>query len=232
MKKNDSRIIIAVVIFFLAFTTISVVLPCEKNLIFWLSYLFAVVAITTQPLFWRKTINGENARSRFYGFPIVKIGIVYLIAQLPTSVSFMMFSFKAPVWGIVIPSMIIMGTVFIGLIAADAVKEEIERQDAVLVRNTDCMSRLRRKMAVVLKQSMGNDFYNEIKLVEENLRYSDPVTSDATAELENSLEMMISALEQLVMTKEKDTIEQQCREILNKLEERNQICKENKARQY
>lgn len=230
MKKNDVRMLMIIAISLVVFSIISFVLPAEKNIIFWLSYIFAVIAILSQPLFWRGTINGENVKSRFYGFPIVKIGIAYLIAQLPTSVSFILYSRIAPVWGVVVPSLIVMGTVFIGLIAAEAVKEEIEQQDDRVVRITNNMSSVRAKMMVLSQKASSMSVYKEVQQLEEKIRYSDPVSGVETEPMEQCILEMIEELGQLIIDKKEEKVKEKCEMILMKLEERNLICKTSKAR--
>lgn len=89
--------------------------------------------------FARKT----DAKSRFYGFPIAKIGAIYGIAQLVVGLVFMALSAWIPTWMAVLVSAILLGAAVIGLVSADAVTDEIDVQDEKLKKNVTFMRDLR-----------------------------------------------------------------------------------------
>ena len=72
--------ILSFVILLIVFSVITFVLPFKKNTLFWLSYAFGVFAILFQLYVLMKAFHGtESVRSRFYGFPIAKVGLIYMV---------------------------------------------------------------------------------------------------------------------------------------------------------
>lgn len=84
-------------------------MPFAKNGVFWLAYVFGVIAIAAQIYVYPKAFEGESARSKFYGFPIAKLSTIYLIVQLILSILCMAISKVLPTW---------VPVVFIVLLAA------------------------------------------------------------------------------------------------------------------
>ena len=90
MTKNKTRFFIVLAILFAVFTVIAIALPLTKTAAFWISYVFAVIALAVQIYAYPKAFAGESVKSKFYGFPIARITTVYLIAQLALSLIFML----------------------------------------------------------------------------------------------------------------------------------------------
>ena len=87
MSKNLMRFYISLGIIFVVFTVISFVLPFERNSVFWIAYLFGVLSIGVQAYIMPHAFQqGSSVKSKFYGFPIARVGAIYLAAQLVVSV--------------------------------------------------------------------------------------------------------------------------------------------------
>lgn len=75
--------------------------PFHKNPVFFLSWLFTLAAIVAQAYVARTAFyQGEGVKSKFYGWPIATIGVMYLAAQLVLGLVFMAMGFAVtvPVW--------------------------------------------------------------------------------------------------------------------------------------
>ena len=87
MKKRSGYLILGII--FAVFTVVAFVAPFTKSAVFWISYLFGLVALIFQIPLWNKALNGETLKSKFLGFPVLHIGVVYLIIQLIVSIIMM-----------------------------------------------------------------------------------------------------------------------------------------------
>ena len=90
MKKDMIRTGIALGILLVLYHLLAFMIPFGKTAAFWISYgftlaAFAVVLASVYIAFLRK----GDAKSRFYGFPIARIGIIYGAAQLVVGFLFM-----------------------------------------------------------------------------------------------------------------------------------------------
>lgn len=59
--------------------------------------MFGVVAIAVQLYVLHTAFaKGESVKSKFYGFPVANVGIVYMLAQLAFGILMMIFAAKIP----------------------------------------------------------------------------------------------------------------------------------------
>ena len=87
MKKNAARGMIVVIAALAVFAVMAFAIPFAHTAVFWVAFGFGVASILFQIYIFRLAQTaGGDAQSRFYGFPIARVGVIYLIAQLIASV--------------------------------------------------------------------------------------------------------------------------------------------------
>lgn len=68
---------------FIVLSVIMFVIPIERTTAFWIAYGFTVVAFGMQIALWKAALGREKTmKSKFLGFPLVHIGICYLLLQV------------------------------------------------------------------------------------------------------------------------------------------------------
>lgn len=231
MKKIKKSAIIIDLIIFVLFSCVTLIPPIEKNVVFWVSYLFGTGAILVQIFVIHTAFyKYENLTSKFYGFPIAKIGFSYMCLQLILSFVFMIVSslIGIAVW---IPCMIyvvIAGVYAIAFITDDEVRTEIVNQDKNFETSTQCMQSLRSIVYPLANQIDDEECSMTLKKLAEEFRYSDPVSNDAIKEIENDLTIMVNELQGVVTEGDKDVVKELSKRITITLTERNRLCKINK----
>ena len=86
MGKNEIRGYIVDAILLIVFSVIAFAAPFAKTGVFWMAYLFGVIAIAYQIYVFQISFNqGDDVKSKFYGFPIARVGVIYLAVQLVLS---------------------------------------------------------------------------------------------------------------------------------------------------
>lgn len=76
---------------FIVLSVILFVIPIERTTAFWIAYGFTVVAFGIQIVLWKTALGREKTmKSKFLGFPLVHIGIWYLLLQVVVT-SFLSF---------------------------------------------------------------------------------------------------------------------------------------------
>ncbi len=231
MNKNSGRTLAGIVLLLAAFSVITFILPIEKNTVYWTAYGFAVLAILVQIVVLRSAFGkGEGARSKFYGFPIAKIGITYLVIQIILSIVFMAISRIAPQWVVVITSLLIFIIAAAGFIATDATRDEIVRQDEKLQSDVSCITTLRSIVYPLASRCKDADAVKALKDLADEFRYSDPVSSDSLRSIESELEGLVDKLQGMVSDGKEEAIPGACHEISGVLSERNRLCKLNKGK--
>lgn len=229
LKAHEKRALVVLGILFVAYTIVIFALPFKMNGVFWLSYLFAIISIAVQGYaLYAGFVKGDRQRSKLYGFPIARIGSVYMIAQLVLSLIFMALTVILPPWVAIIISVIMLAAAEIGLITTDAMREEIERQDTVLKKDVALMRNLQSKARSIASQCDDEDIAPELLKFAEDMQYSDPVTNDNLTEIEADLSALIDEMQKAVVEADYCAASDLCKKATAVLNEINRLCKLNK----
>lgn len=209
---------------------IAFLIPFVHTATFWVSFLFTLVAFgVVGASCYIAFIKNPDAKSRFYGFPIARIGVIYGMVQLIAGLLFMALAAWVPVWVAILVYAIALGAVVIGLISAEAVVEEIQIQDKKLKKDVTLMRGLQSKVNQMAAQCDNPDAAAAVKQFAEEMRYSDPVSNEALSEIEADLSAAVDELQAAIVDGDSNAVKQLCRKASAVLAERNRLCKLNKA---
>ena len=232
MSKNRTRLYLSIFILFALFSVIAFAVPFERNTVFWMSYIFAVVALAAQLVVQPRALDldGHDVRSKFYGFPLSRIATAYLVVQLVLSLVFMLLCkyMEIKTWVPLVAYVLILGISAIGFIAADAMKDEVVRQDTVHKANVGAMRALQSKAVFVASQCEDAETKKALNALSEALRFSDPVSNAATADIEENLTGLLEELGSAVLDKDYASAKTLCAKASTLLADRNRMCRLNK----
>lgn len=229
MSKTKLRTGIVLAVVFVVFTVAAFAIPFRKTGVFWLSYVFGVVAIAAQIYVLQVAFTGQKSlRSKFYGFPIARVGVVYLVVQLVLSLVCMALAAILPIWAVVLADVVVLGAAAVGFVATDAMREEIQRQDTVLKKDVSAMRAMQSMSRSLVSQCGDPSLRAELEKLSEALRYSDPVSSDALVEIEAELKGLLDEAQKAIVEQEYEAAGTLCRQAMGVLNERNRLCKLNK----
>lgn len=230
MKKDTIRAGIGLGVLLVLYILIAFLIPFVHTALFWVSFVFTLIAFgVVGAAFYIAFIKNPDAKSRFYGFPIAKIGVMYGAAQLLAGLIFMALGLWIPVWAAVLVYAIALGAAVIGLISAEAVAEQIHVQDSKLKKDVTLMRSLQSKLNQMAAQCDNPDATAEVKRFAEEMRYSDPVSSEALADIERDLTAAVEELQSAIVDGDSAATKQLCRKASGILVERNRLCKLNKS---
>lgn len=229
MSKNGARGYIVLLIILLFFSIVAFVPPFSMTAAFWIAYVFAVIAIAFQIYVFKISFSGEgNAKSKFYGFPIAKVGVVYLIVQLTISLVEICLAAILPAWVVVIVNIVPIAFAIVGCVAAEAMRDEIVRQDVVLKKDVSNMRGLQSLSVSLVGQCTDTDLKVTIQKLADDFKYSDPVSSEQTKAIESELETQMKELQRAVIDNDVESSKVLCVNLTNSLAERNRVCALNK----
>ena len=225
MKKHTLRGIIVLAVLLVLYLLVAFLVPFAHTAAFWVSFAFTLIAFAVVSVsIYIAFIKKPDAKSRFYGFPIARIGVIYGAVQLVAGVVVMALAAIVPAWAAALGYAIALGVAVIGLVSADAVVEEIHVQDAKLKKDVTLMRGLQSKVNQLPAQWDNA----ALRTLAEEFRYSDPVSSEALAEAEADLSAAVDELQAAFVDGDKDAAAQLCRKASALLAERNRLCKLNK----
>ena len=233
MKKNVMRWWIVLGIVVVVYNVLAFALPFPKTAVFAVCYLFSMIAILAQIYVIRTAFClGEGVKSKFYGFPIARLGVIYLAVQIILGFLFMTLDLvlPIPVWLPLVLFVVLLGAAAVGFVAADAMRDEIVRQEA---KQENRISRMREFQASARTLTSLNKAPGAARPLEdlaESLRFSDPVSSEVLAALEDQLAGCLRELQAAVSRQDTEQITLLCQKANQVLAERNQLCKLSKGK--
>ena len=226
MKKDMIRWGIGLGVLLVLYILIAFLIPFVHTATFWVSFVFTLIAFAVVAAsIYVAFIKNPDAKSRFYGFPIAKISVLYGAVQLLAGILFMALAAIVPAWVAVLVYAIALGAAVIGLISVETVVEEIHIQDAKLKKNVSLMRSLQSKVNQIAAQSENA----EIKALADEFRYSDPVSNAAIADAEADLAAAVDELQSAYVDGDSEAVAKLCRKASALLAERNRLCKLNKT---
>lgn len=226
MKKSTARLGICLGIMFVVYILVAFLIPFAHTDSFWTAFLFTIIAFATVAVsLYMGFVKHPDIKSKFYGFPVVKIGMIYGIAQLIFGLLCMALGRWIPAWAAAVVSVVGLGIALVGMIGADAVADEIKEQDVQLKKNVSRMRGLQSRVNSLVSLCEASDVNKAMKELAEELRYSDPVSTDAASEAEAALIECIFELENTVGRGEFDSVIALIAKTKIALKERNELCK-------
>ena len=230
MKKNAIRWWIVLGVVLVVYHVLVFALPFPKTSVFVLSYLFSLAAILAQIYVIRTAFyQGEGVKSKFYGFPIAKIGVVYLVLQLILGFVFMALGLISPIWLPLVLYVLLLGAAAVGFVAADAVREEIVRQEVKQEKQISQMRELQARASGLPGQCQDPELRRILQKLSDNLRFSDPVSSPALEEIESELSDLLEQIQTAIQAQADSQIPSLCQRAEQLLAERNRLCKLGKS---
>lgn len=228
MKKDTKQALVIGAAVFIAYNLAAFMIPCLKTPVFWISWGFTLLSFAVAGYaVYTSLIQNADVKSRFYGFPIARIGVLYLIAQAVVGGVFMSFGDVLPWWLAVVLFAAGLAVAVIGLVSADAVVEQIQQMDEKLKKDVSVMRALQSKVGAMGANCHGKAA-EAVRALAEELRYSDPVSSEAIAQADEDLAAAIDAVQAAVIAGDAENIQVLCRKASAVLAERNRLCKLNK----
>lgn len=219
MKKNSIKGYVILGILFALISIIAFAVPTSKTATFWIAYVFTAAAFAAQIGIWKTALGKEETlKSKFLGFPIVHIGIVYAVIQV---IAFAVFMFvpTLPAWSAIVVCSIIAGVSAVCMISANVGRNEIERVEAKVQKKVFYIRELQADIELLADNESDATVKTALTQLAEKIRFSDPMSNEQLADLENKISTKVAELKtassKLVIITELNSL----------LAERNKKCK-------
>ncbi len=229
-KKKTSTVIvyaIAATVFIL----LSLIIPFDKPAASWVMFSFSIVAIAAGAFISIYAFGkSEELVSKFYGYPLFRIGFIYAAIQIAaTIIVYIIGAFvSVPYWVGVMLSVLLMGMAAIGCIAADNARDFIEDIDTREEFVTKTVTLFQNDISDIMDICKNEDVKEPLARLVTKFKYSDPVSSEATAEKEKQIKDAVEKLKNEIVTGNSEDLISQIENIDRLLSSRNRICERSK----
>ena len=194
MKKRSGYLILAIVL--VVFAVVAFVAPFEKTPVFWVSFVFGLLAICFQIPLWNKALSGETLKSKFLGFPMLHIGIAYMIIQLIVSI-IMMAVPGIPLWIAIIVDVVILAISCALVTSGGVARTAIEETEGKIQAKTSFIKSLKADVDILLSKETDSEVRDALRKLSDEIRFSDPMSNSVLegieAEISDKLMFVSSA---------------------------------------
>lgn len=193
----------------------------DKNNIFWISYGFMCGAFAVDIGITLFSLKSLDAEAVFMGIPLLSFSGFYFFAELFASFVFMLFRNSASVKLTVAIQMIMLLIyvifVMLALLSRDAVGA-VNQDLKVKVFNIKSMAA---DVVLLENQCMDAELKGELHKISEAIRFSDPMTNDAIADLDTMIKGKVMELKFQCNGNDKAAAMQTCFQLNSYISERN-----------
>lgn len=222
--KNKRLFITMIFIVLAVFNIIAFLLPLEREGMFWTGYGFSMVAFLLTSMVGFYALGREGLKSKVYRCPLIFLVWSYLLVQLVIGILEMIFVFVPYQYGIVLNS-ILLCVCLIGVLASEISNEEVERIDKKIKEKVLYIKTLQTDIEDMTGRVADEAAKKMLSDLSEAIRYSDPMSSQQLATIENKIKTKVTDLSDAVVAANVSIIKIICEEIQQLIAERNRKCK-------
>jgi len=222
ITRNKVTSLAVVVIILVMYNVVVFALPFSKGGGFWTGYVFSMSALLLTASVNFYAFNHKGLRSKYYSMPLASVAWYYLIIQLTVGLLEMAVQAIPYRYGIAV-NILLLGACLIGLIAVNVAREEIERIDEKTKEKVFYIKSLQADVELLEAKTSDDILIKAIKALVETIRYSDPMSSQQLAIVENKIEIGIATLTESISDIE--TAKTLCDDLQQLFAERNRKCK-------
>lgn len=197
MKNNKTKNTVAFgliyVILLGVFNLLVFTISKSRNDVFWLSYGFMTLAFVVQIVSMFLSFKSADVETAFFGIPLASFSIFYLGAELVIGALFMIFQMASLTLALVIQVLVLAVFLIIAIISllsrdtvqqiSDNVKEHVSNLKSVLV-----------DIEMLMDGCTDPELKASLRKLSETVKYSDPISNEAVADVEQRIMRKISEL--------------------------------------
>lgn len=230
MKKTFKVYVICWMALLAAFNVVTFITPSlipgisKWSGSFWVGYAFITVAFIGQLACAYLAFREENRQKFFYSVSLVAVS--YLAAVLMTIVGAvcMVVSF-IPVWVGAIVCIVILAFSTVSVFKAKVAVDIVSQIDDKINVQTFFIKSLTVDADTLIARAKSTELKTELKKVYEAVRYSDPMSSEALANVESQITLKFNALSKAVESDNVEEIKTIVEEFIILINDRNKKCR-------
>ena len=176
-----------------------------REISFWVSYALIIASFVAQLFCARSAFSGDS-RKLFYGLPMIQVSYTGLIVSIIAGA--ILISVRViPDWIGAVVCLIIAAIEAVAIVKAKAAADIASDRDAEIRQKTSFIREMTAEAELLYKSASTEEQKRELKKLYEAFRYSDPVTTSSSFEIEDEIkatlfdlkkEFSVSTIQQLI----------------------------------
>lgn len=237
VKRAFKFYLIAWAILFVIFNVVVIALPKETTIagvtyqklggLSWITLILFELCFVGHLVCTWIALKRNKLSGTFYRLPLIRLSYACIIVT--TVIGCVMMAVpNLPDWIPLIVVLIIMALYAVAVLKAAAAAEIVEQIDEKVRTKTAFIRDLTVDASTLMTRAKSEPVKNACKKVYEAVRYSDPMTSEALADVESRIRTEFDSFTDVVLSDNADAVNASADELLSLLTERNKTCKANK----
>lgn len=191
---------------------------------FWVGYIFITIAFVGQLICAYIAFKADNFKKLFYNIPLISISYIGLVVMLVVGGLTMAIP-GMPNWLGAIVCLAALGFTAILVIKAGFAAEIVSDIDDKIATETAFIKTMTVEAQNLVNRANTSMLKKQCKKVYEALRYSDPMSGMALADVEQCIKEEFDVLTDAVIADDLDVTESSVKELIRLIAERNSKCK-------
>lgn len=191
---------------------------------FWIGYIFITISFIGQLACTYLALKAKTLKKLFYNIPLIAISYTGLAVMLVVGGLTMAIP-GLPDWIGIIVCLLTLAFTVISVIKASAAVGIVSDIDEKVAAKTSFVKQLTIEAQNLAVGTNDPIIKEQCKKIYEALRYSDPMSNDALADVERRIKEGFDTLKDVVITDDLSAIESSSKELINLIAERNSKCR-------
>lgn len=188
--------------------------------VFWLSYAFMTLAFVVQIVSMLLAFKTADIETAFFGIPLASFSIYYLIAELVIGTLFMIFQMAGFTLALIIQLLVLAAFLIIAIISLMA-RDTVQQIGETIKDNVSSLKTVLVDVEMIRESCSDPDLKESLRKLSETIKYSDPMTNDSVASLEERIMRKVSELRIYVDDNQLSDAKQTCSDLERLYIERN-----------
>lgn len=225
MKSSKAKNFTMVAIVYLSVLAIYnlVIFLLFKNLnnVFWISYGFMTAAVLANVATVFLLSKNTDVEAAFFGIPLISFSVFHVAAELFASLVFMIFRDHVSVQlTVTIQAILLLIFVIFGAVAIFS-RDAVQGVSEKIKTNVFNIKSLAVEVQLLEEDCIDKELKEQLHKVREAINYSDPMTNDSVAQIDELIKSKVSELKYLCQENNKNEAIQVCLKLNSYIKERN-----------
>ena len=226
-KKTGIMAALIYIIAFAIFNLLVFAIFKQRNGVFWMSYAFMCIAFIVQVgtmFLAMKTLETETV---FMGISLASLSFYYFFAAVFAGAVFMIFQIAPFMLALIVQVLILAIYAIVALLALMA-RDVVQDVNDNIKENVAAIKTLNVEVDVLIPQVSDAVLKKALKKLSETIKYSDPMSNDAVADIEQQIMQTVNELRIYIERSDNASAVQTCKDIEVLFLQRNSLLKATK----
>ncbi len=220
-KKNSLMLAFIYFIVFVAYNLVVFLVFNNYNAIFWISYGFMIVVYLIHIGCAFNILKNTNVKAVFFGIPLGAFSVYFVLAELFTSLVFMIFRANASVKVTIVIQALLLCVFAVVAIVSIMTRDTVNNVDQKIKENVNFIKGINVDVEMLMQRCTNPETTGALKKLSETIKYSDPMTNSAVATQEQMIMQYMAELRTVFDSGDMNSVKDLCTKIELLFVERN-----------